>query len=51
MDETFAGIDWASEEHALCVVDGGGATSEGEMHRCLPRQVESSDRPASPIVD
>ena len=30
--ETFAGIDWASEEHALCVVDGGGATLEGEMH-------------------
>jgi len=32
MEETFAGIDWASEEHALCVVDGGGATLEGEMH-------------------
>jgi transposase len=32
MDETFAGIDWASEEHALCVVDGGGTTLEGEMH-------------------
>lgn len=30
--ETFAGIDWASEEHALCVVDGDGATLEGEMH-------------------
>ena len=29
--ETFAGIDWASEEHALCVVDGDGATLEGEM--------------------
>jgi transposase len=28
--ETFAGIDWASEEHALCVVDEGGATLEGE---------------------
>lgn len=27
--EKFAGIDWASVEHALCVVDGGGArTSE-----------------------
>ena len=24
MDEKFAGIDWAAEEHALCVVDGGG---------------------------
>ena len=32
MEETFAGIDWASEEHALCVVDGGGATLDGEMH-------------------
>lgn len=31
MDETFAGIDWASEEHALCVVDGEGTTLEGEM--------------------
>lgn len=30
--ETFAGIDWASEEHALCVVDKDGATLEGEMH-------------------
>jgi len=30
--ETFAGIDWASEEHALCVVDGDGTTLEGEMH-------------------
>jgi transposase len=29
--ETFAGIDWASEEHALCVVDGEGTTLEGEM--------------------
>lgn len=32
MEETFAGIDWASEEHALCVVDGAGATVEGELH-------------------
>jgi transposase len=30
--ETFAGIDWASEEHALCVVDGDGMTLAGEMH-------------------
>jgi hypothetical protein len=22
--EKFAGIDWASEEHAICVVDAGG---------------------------
>jgi transposase len=30
--ERCAGIDWAGEEHALCVVDAGGATVEGEMH-------------------
>jgi transposase len=32
MKEAFAGVDWASEEHALCVVDGGGLVLEGEMH-------------------
>ena len=26
---TFAGIDWASEEHACCVVDGEGRIVEG----------------------
>lgn len=30
--ETFAGIDWASAEHALCVVDEDGASLAGEMH-------------------
>jgi transposase len=30
MEETFAGIDWASEENALCVVDAtGGRLAEG----------------------
>lgn len=29
--ERCAGIDWASEEHALCVVDEGGATLAGEL--------------------
>lgn len=29
--ERCAGIDWASEEHALCVVDNGGATLAGEL--------------------
>lgn len=29
--ETFAGIDWATEEHALCVVDEAGMALEGEM--------------------
>jgi transposase len=32
MEETSAGIDWASEEHALCVVDTKGRTLAGEMH-------------------
>ncbi len=31
MDEAFAGIDWASEEHALCVVDEDGLKLEGEF--------------------
>jgi transposase len=30
--EAFAGIDWASEENALCVVDGGGIALSGELH-------------------
>lgn len=29
--ERFAGIDWASEEHALCVVEGTGQAVAGEM--------------------
>jgi transposase len=30
--EKCAGIDWASEEHALCVVDESGRSLAGEMH-------------------
>ena len=30
--ERFAGIDWASEEHALCVVDESGERLAGEFH-------------------
>ncbi len=30
--ESYAGIDWASEEHALCVVDETGTTLAGELH-------------------
>jgi transposase len=30
--EAFAGIDWASEEHAPCVVDESGRSLAGEMH-------------------
>ncbi len=31
MDEAFAGIDWASEEHALCVGRRAGLKLEGEF--------------------
>jgi transposase len=29
----FAGVDWASEEHAVCVVDGSGRIVEGRRYR------------------
>jgi hypothetical protein len=29
----FAGVDWASEEHAVCVVDGTGRIVEGRRYR------------------
>ena len=29
----FAGVDWASEEHAACVVDGDGRIVEGRRYR------------------
>jgi transposase len=31
MEGTSAGIDWASEEHALCVVDAAGTKLAGEL--------------------
>jgi transposase len=31
MEGTSAGIDWASEEHALCVVDAAGSKLAGEL--------------------
>jgi transposase len=31
--ERFAGIDWASEEHALCVTDGDGRIVDGGRYR------------------
>lgn len=33
MHECFAGIDWASEEHACCVVDADGRIIEGRRYR------------------
>ena len=32
-DERFAGVDWASEEHAVCVVDDSGRIVEGRRYR------------------
>ena len=29
----FAGVDWASEEHAVCVVDEHGRIVEGRRYR------------------
>jgi transposase len=32
-DHRFAGIDWASQEHAVCVVDADGRILEGRRYR------------------
>jgi hypothetical protein len=32
-DGRFAGVDWASEEHAVCVVDERGRILEGRRYR------------------
>jgi len=32
-DSRFAGVDWASEEHAVCVVDERGRIVEGRRFR------------------
>jgi hypothetical protein len=32
-DGRFAGADWASEEHAVCVVDERGRILEGRRYR------------------
>ena len=29
----FAGVDWASEEHAVCVIDESGRIVEGRRYR------------------
>ena len=33
LGERFAGVDWASEEHAVCVVDADGRIVEGRRYR------------------
>src|SRR6516225_3543361 len=32
-DSRYAGVDWASEEHAVCVVDERGRIVEGRRYR------------------
>jgi transposase len=32
-EDRFAGVDWASQEHATCVVDGDGRIVEGRRYR------------------
>src|SRR5436309_14670769 len=32
-DQQFAGVDWASEEHAVCVIDERGRIVEGRRYR------------------
>jgi hypothetical protein len=32
-DGRYAGVDWASEEHAVCVVDERGRIVEGRRYR------------------
>lgn len=33
VEERFAGVDWASEEHAACVVDERGRIVDGRRYR------------------
>ena len=40
-EERFAGIDWASEEHAACVVDEHGRIVEGRRYRHDERGVNT----------
>jgi len=39
--ERFAGADWASEEHAVCVVDAGGRILEGRRYRHDERGIKA----------
>ena len=41
MEDRFAGIDWASEEHACCVVDGEGRIVEGRRYRHDERGIKA----------
>ncbi len=40
-EDRFAGIDWASEEHACCVVDGDGRIVEGRRYRHDERGIKA----------
>ena len=37
----FAGVDWASAEHAVCVVDAGGRIVEGRRYRHDERGIKA----------
>jgi len=39
-EERFAGVDWASDEHAICAVDEHGRIVEGRTTRPGSRRVE-----------
>lgn len=41
MSGCFAGVDWASEEHACCVVDGQGRIIEGRRYRHQERGISA----------
>ena len=40
-EERWAGIDWASEEHAVCVTDGDGRIVEGRRFRHDERGIQA----------
>jgi transposase len=40
-EERFAGVDWASEEHAVCVVDAEGRIVEGRRYRHDERGIKA----------
>jgi transposase len=40
-EDRFAGVDWASEEHAVCVVDAAGRIVEGRRHRHDERGIKA----------
>ena len=64
-DSRYAGVDWASEEHAVCVVDERGRILEGRRYRhnelgiralcarlrCLQVALVALERPDGLLID